>query len=175
VLKPFTCERIGEALEQAFRRTESERIVELIEALPHLREVPGPGHPKIAIKTKQRILVVNPDDLIAVQTERNYALLQHNSGCFLLRESISVVAEKLKPCGFIRIHRSALVNPRFVEEINPYPTGEYGLRVKGGKEYIIRALTKRILRPSQNSGLVVVRSLRISLLQDPPETFIVAC
>jgi len=45
------------------------------------------------------------------------------------------VAEKLKPYGFIRIHRSVLVNTSFVEEIQPWTTGEYVLRIKGGKEF----------------------------------------
>jgi two-component system LytT family response regulator len=71
--------------------------------------------------------------------------LQRESDSYLLRESISVVAEKLKPYGFIRIHRSALVNTSFVVEIKPYPTGKYGLRVKGGKEYAVtRGYTKNL-------------------------------
>jgi two-component system LytT family response regulator len=64
----------------------------------------------------------------------------------LLRESLSVVSEKLEPYGFIRIHRSVLVNASFVEEIRPYSTGEYGLRVKGGKEYTVTRTYKRNLK-----------------------------
>ena len=62
-------------------------------------------------------------------------LLRREADSYLLRESISVVAEKLKPYGFIRIHRSALVNTSFVVEIKQYSTGKYGLRLEGGKEY----------------------------------------
>jgi DNA-binding LytR/AlgR family response regulator len=43
------------------------------------------------------------------------------------------MAEKLKPYGSIRIHRSVVVNVSAVEEIQPLPTGEYR-RVKGGKQ-----------------------------------------
>jgi two-component system LytT family response regulator len=56
------------------------------------------------------------------------------------------MAEKLKPYGFIRIHRSVLVNASFVEEIQPWPTGEYGLRVKGGKEYTVTRTYKKNLK-----------------------------
>jgi LytTr DNA-binding domain len=45
------------------------------------------------------------------------------------------MAEKLKPYGFIRIHRSVVVNISAVEEIQPLPTGECRLRVKGGRKY----------------------------------------
>src|SRR5262244_1799649 len=64
----------------------------------------------------------------------------------LLRESISRVEEKLKPYGFIRIHRSALVNTTFVVEIKPYSTGKCGLRVKGGKEYAVTSSYKKNLK-----------------------------
>jgi len=42
------------------------------------------------------------------------------------------MAEKLKPYGFIRIHRSVTVNISAVEGVQPLPTGEYRLRLKGG-------------------------------------------
>ena len=64
----------------------------------------------------------------------------------MLRESISVMAEKLEPYGFIRIHRSTLVNTSFVEEIQPRSTGEYRLRVKGGKEFTVTRTYKKNLK-----------------------------
>ena len=90
---------------------------------------------RIAVKVKGRILFLNLGDVVAVLAEGNYVRLQQESISYLLRESISLVAEKLEPFGFIRIHRSVLINTAFVEEIKPYPTGEYGLRVRGGKEF----------------------------------------
>jgi two-component system, LytTR family, response regulator len=146
VLKPFSNERIDEALDRAIRRTKGERAAKLMEAWPRFEEMSRQRHPRIAIKTKGKILFVDPDDLVAVQAEGNYVLLQRNSGSCLLRESISVVAEKLKPYGFIRIHRSVLVNTLLVEEIKPYLTGEYGLRVKGGREYTVTRTYKKNLK-----------------------------
>src|SRR5579863_4694371 len=147
VIKPFSNESINEALDRAARRAKGERAAKLIEALPQLQKLSCPRRPMIAIKAKGRILFINPGDVVAVQAEGNYVSLQRESDSYLLRESISVVAEKLKPYGFIRIHRSALVNTSFVVEIKPYPTGKYGLRVKGGKEYAVtRGYTKNLKR-----------------------------
>lgn len=150
VLKPFSSERIGEALTRASRMAQGERAAKLIEALPQLQKFSRPRYAqpssKIAIKAKGRILFINPSDVVAVQAEGNYVLLQRDSGSYLLRESISVMAEKLGPYGFIRIHRSVLVNTSFVEEIRPYSTGEYGLRVKGGKEYTVTRTYKKNLK-----------------------------
>jgi DNA-binding LytR/AlgR family response regulator len=44
--------------------------------------------------------------------------------------------KKLNPHGFVRIHRSVLVNAALVEEIHPRSTGEYVLRVRGGRQFI---------------------------------------
>jgi two-component system LytT family response regulator len=60
-----------------------------------------------------------------------------NESFDLVHESLSSMAEKLKPYGFIRIHRSVVVNISAVEEVQPLPTGEYRLRVKGGEEYLV--------------------------------------
>lgn len=127
-------------------RDASEQTAKLMEALPLLQELARPKEPRIAFKEKGRILLINPGDVVAVQAEGNYVSLCRESISHLLRESISVVAEKLAPYGFIRIHRSVLVNASFVEEIRPYPTGEYGLRVKGGKEYTVTRTYKRNLQ-----------------------------
>src|SRR5215472_1882513 len=147
VLKPFSNESINEALDRAARRAQGERAAKLIEALPQLQKLSCPGRPMIALKAKGRILFIDPGAVVAVQAEGNYVSLQRESDSYLLRESISRVAEKLKPYGFIRIHRSALVNTTFVVEIKPYSTGNYGLRVKGGKEYAVTRAYKKNLKP----------------------------
>ena len=147
VLKPFSNESINEALDRACRRAKAERAARLIESLPQLPKLSRPDHTMIAIKAKGRILFINPGDVVAVQAEGNYVSLQRESDSYLLRESISMVAEKLRPYGFIRIHRSALVNTSFVEEIKPYSTGKCGVRVKGGKEYKVTSSYKKNLKP----------------------------
>ena len=117
-----------------------------METLPELQKLSQRKSTRIAIKANGRILFVAPEDIVVVQAEGNYVLLQRESGSYLLRESISVMADKLKPYGFVRIHRSVLVNSIFVEEIQPWPTGEYRLRLKGGKEYTVTRTFKKNLK-----------------------------
>ncbi|MFZ0958554.1 MAG: LytTR family DNA-binding domain-containing protein [Candidatus Sulfotelmatobacter sp.] len=127
-------------------KTAAEQTASLVEAFPSLPRFTSPTQPRIAFKVKGRILFINPGEVVAVESEGNYVWLRRESVSHLLRESLSVVAEKLEPHGFIRIHRSVLVNASFVEEIRPYSTGEYGLRVKGGKEYTVTRTYKRNLK-----------------------------
>jgi two-component system, LytTR family, response regulator len=145
VLKPFSSERVNQALEFAFRRTASERAARFVELMPHLPVLQQKSF-KIAIKSNGRILFIDPNDLVVVQAEGNYVLLRQEAGSYLLRESISTIAENLKPYGFVRIHRSVLVNASFVQEIRPCATGEYELRVRGGKEYTVTRTYKKNLR-----------------------------
>ncbi len=102
--------------------------------------------PRIAFKAKGTILLLNLFDIVAVQAEGNYVSLQHRPNRYLVHESLSSMAEKLKSYGFIRIHRSAVVNISAVEEVQPLPTGEYRLRVRGGQEYLVTRTYKHNLR-----------------------------
>jgi DNA-binding LytR/AlgR family response regulator len=146
VLKPFSEERINEALDAAFRRTEGERAALLLESWPQLQSLSRSQSSKIAIKARGRILLIDPAEVVAAEAEGNYVLLRRQNGSDLLRESISVVAEKLRPYGFVRIHRSVLINIAYIEEIHPWVTGDYVLRIKGGKQYTASRSYKKNLR-----------------------------
>jgi len=102
--------------------------------------------PRIAVKAKGKILFLDVAEIVTVQAEGNYISLTHRTNPYFLRETLSSMAEKLKPYGFMRIHRSVIVNISAVEEIQPLPTGEYRLRVKGGKDYLVTRTYKDNLR-----------------------------
>ncbi len=101
---------------------------------------------RIAVKCGGKILFLNPAEIHAAHAQGNYVLLQLSRGSHLLREQISVVAEKLARFGFIRIHRSVLVNAAQVETIEPLFTGEYLLRMRGGREYNVTRTFKKNLQ-----------------------------
>ena len=102
--------------------------------------------PRIAFKANGSIVLLDLADILAVQAEGNYVSLRPRTTPYLVHESLASMAEKLKPYGFIRIHRSVVVNISAVEEIRPLLTGEYRLRVKGGKEYLVTRTYKHNLR-----------------------------
>lgn len=101
---------------------------------------------RIAIKNNGRILFIDTSDVLAVAAQGNYVSLETESHTHLLRESISTMAEKLEPYGFVRIHRSVLVNGNWVEEIGPNMAGEYQLILKGGREFTVTRTYKRNLK-----------------------------
>ena len=145
IVKPFSEERVNHALDFASHRSASERAARLLELLPQLRTLAHQQNLKIGIKTNGRILFIDPSDILTVEAEGNYVLLRRAKGSDLLRESISMIAEKLKPFGFVRIHRSVLVNSSFVQDIRPCSTGEYQLRLRDGSEYTVTRTYKENL------------------------------
>ena len=132
-------------LDLVFRRTATEKLSGLAEILRQI-DIPCKHTARIALKVNRRIIFIDPNDVVFVRAEGNYVLLQRTVGSNLLRESISVMADKLKPYGFIRIHRSVLVNRSFIEEVHPRPTGEYALFLKGGHEETVTRTYKENLR-----------------------------
>jgi two-component system LytT family response regulator len=138
--KPSSANRIKRALDAAFRCTAEERAEGLADTLPQRQST------KIAIKANRRIVFIDPGQVSAVEAEGNCVSLRRRSDSYWLRESISVMAEILKPFGFIRIHRSVLVNSSFVEHIKSRPAGAYGLRTTGGKEYTVTRTYKKNLK-----------------------------
>ena len=120
------------------------RVLRQLEVIAELRPA------RIAFKVKGNILFLNLADIASIEAQGNYVSFRHRTHPHLVHESLSSMADKLKPYGFIRIHRSVVVNTAAVEEIKPRPTGEYRLRVKGGKEYVVtRTYTRNLIGLAQ--------------------------
>lgn len=146
VLKPFSADRVNDALNVAIRRSQAERVSQLVDVFSDFQRISKERPKRIAIKVQGRILFINPAEVMFVQAEGNYVLLQTLHGTHLLRESMSQVEQKLERHGFIRIHRSVIVNSAFVKEYQPCYTGEYSLKLLNGKEFTVTRTYKKNLR-----------------------------
>jgi two-component system, LytTR family, response regulator len=146
VLKPFVPRRVHEALDIAIRRSNQERATRLSNLVRSLKLPPERSSTRIAIKDRARVVFIDAAELVSVEAQGNYVLLQQRTGSYLLRETISEIAEKLGPHGFIRIHRSVLVNGAFVEAIEGDSGGDYLLRTRTGKQYRVTRTYRDNLR-----------------------------
>jgi DNA-binding LytR/AlgR family response regulator len=137
---------ISEPLTIEFRQRVARRSTNLGKVLPQAGTLTAENGARIAIKSKGKILFMHAADLIAIEAKGNYVLLSHTSGSYTLRESISIIEKKLHLHGFVRIHRSVLVNAALVEEIHPCATGDYMLRVRGGRQFTVTRTYKNNLQ-----------------------------
>jgi len=122
LLKPFTRERL---------RTAIERIRE-----PSLakQQTPGAGNGnikgvnvytnRIIFKSRGRILFLPVSDIRWIGAEGNYVRLSTATEMHLLRETMAHLAERLDPRGFLRVHRSFIVNLKYVKEVRRETDGD---------------------------------------------------
>jgi two-component system, LytTR family, response regulator len=134
ILKPFVAARVHEALDMALRRSTQERAESLVKVLEEL-SARARKSTRIAIKDRDRTVFVDAADLISAEAQGNYVILHESNGSYLHRGTIGGIAEKLEPYGFIRIHRSVLVNAAFVATIRPGVGSDYILQTRNGAEY----------------------------------------
>ena len=92
---------------------------------------------KIAIKDNKRIFFISMMDILSIEAQGNYVLMHRRRESTMLREPISTVAGKLEAHGFVRVHRSILVNRLHVEYVEVLNSGEYQIVLCGDKRYTV--------------------------------------
>ena len=135
VLKPFSDDRLRDALERAKRRIRERRLGELAHELSSLsanladRPAPigGPGTgaapgPKsylqrLAFKVGDRSVVLKTTEIHWIEAEDYYVLLHTALGRHLVRVSMASLEAELDPATFVRAHRAAIVNLDAVQEL----------------------------------------------------------
>lgn len=110
---------------------------------------------RLAIKAKGRVLFVDPIDVFVARAQGNYIALVHKSGSYLVRETMATAEQKLTPLGFVRIHRSLLVNTALVKDLWRDHTGTYVLRTTDGNEHPVGRAYKDNLKVIAKSWLGV--------------------
>jgi len=129
VLKPFSDERLSEALRRAKRRVRERRLGELAGQLATLSSELRPfegelsksaesGYLKrLAFKHNDRTIVLKAAEIVWIEAEDYYVRVHSKQGRHLVRASLASLEERLDPHGFIRVHRAALVNVDEVREL----------------------------------------------------------
>ena len=89
---------------------------------------------RLPIKVNGRIIVIRLADIDWIEADRDYVSVHVGEKTWLMRETIAALELRLAPSGFVRIHRSALVNAERVKELRPQDKGEYTVILNDGTE-----------------------------------------
>ena len=95
---------------------------------------------RIAVKSVNRIVIVQVSDIIRIEAEDNYVRLWADRP-YLHKETMSSLMRRLDPAVFLRVHRSHAVNLAAVRELRPMLHGEYlimlvnGTSITSGRSY----------------------------------------
>jgi len=82
----------------------------------------------ILVKVGDRVVILRPSEIDWVEAEGDYVRLHVGQDSHFVRSTLAHIEEKLAPEGFVRIHRSRLVNFQRVKELRPVFSRRIGRR-----------------------------------------------
>ena len=133
LLKPFTAERLRAAV---IRAREQLRTGERHDDRSQTREgAPGGQYTaRIIFKSRGRILFLPVSDIRWIGAEENYVRICTGTETHLLRETMNSMEQRLDPETFLRVHRSAIVNLRYVKEVRTETRGDFMVHLVNGQK-----------------------------------------
>ena len=145
VLKPFEEERLLQALQRAkvyLNQSRNQEITDrLLELLRYHTSRSGVSSPtpavhleRLVIRSRGRVLFLSVREVDWIQAEGSYVRLHLGNKSYVQRTTMGTLQQQLDSRHFVRIHRSTIVNIEHISEIKPWPTGEYVIIMRNGKE-----------------------------------------
>ena len=86
------------------------------------------------VPTRQGTLAVRACDIEYIKAAGNYVELVTGNRTSLMRTTLQDLSDQLAPIGFLRVHRSLLVNPLHVVAIRRGPRGRRVVEVRSGAQ-----------------------------------------
>jgi two-component system, LytTR family, response regulator len=154
LLKPYSRERLAEAIQRARRqlaRAPSHPEAGAQRTLS--RQSDGQRIERFLVKNHRRYLVVRSDQIISAESAANYVVLRTAQGNQVLRRTLNQLERELDPARFFRTSRSALVSLDHVREIKVDETNAHRVVLTDGKELVLtrslRELQERLQSPRE--------------------------
>lgn len=126
LLKPVEFDRLRQAVERAGRalraHTAEARMAELETVVARLRDqdaeaAPRPGERDLWVATRAGYVRVPVEAVEWFQAERDYVQVHTAGQSYLIHDSLRSLGERFGGAGFVRTHRSALVNAAAIARI----------------------------------------------------------
>jgi two-component system, LytTR family, response regulator len=143
LLKPVNEERFNASLARARVAVAGARDAPMMrrfwQMATELRTTSGgellpPMTDRIPVKAHGRVMIVNVAEIDWVEADGDYVSVHVGGKSWLLRETIAAAEARLALSGFVRIHRSTLVNIYRVKELLPLSKGEFTVVLLDGSE-----------------------------------------
>lgn len=138
LLKPFKPTRFKEAVQRARDLIANKHAGVAARALLALlgqTRAPGGQLTRLAVKTPEKVIFVELDQIQAIEAAGKYAVVHVGKENHVLRETMSSLESHLPPQRFLRINRSVIVNIDQIQELQPTFKGENVVVLKNGKSY----------------------------------------
>jgi len=127
LLKPIRAEKLRAALAKAGRLTRPQ----LQQVASAAREPAKRSH--IGVRGRDGLKLIPVDEILCFQADQKYTTVRHVNGEDLIEDSLKTLEDEFSPA-FVRIHRNALVNTRFLERIARDASGQHFVHLRGFAE-----------------------------------------
>ena len=132
LLKPYTADRLHSALQFARERFQNANAKGTHDTKAATN---GNGTPaRIVFKSRGRILFLPLTEIRWIAAEENYVRICTGNESHLLRETMTGIESKLDSQMFMRVHRSAIVNVKYVKEVRRESSGDFSVLLSNGQK-----------------------------------------
>jgi two-component system LytT family response regulator len=155
LLKPFSKTRFFDVLARAKAHVErnmedgNRQLKEVLNQLLTERQQPE----LLIIKSEGRLIFLKTFEVRWIEAEKDYVKVHLAKTTHLVRETMSNIQRRLDPDTFMRIHRSAIVNAKYIREIQPLLGGHHNVVLYDEQELTLsrryRAAIDRLLRKNR--------------------------
>ncbi len=134
VLKPLDGQRLAKAVGRLRELLECRTAPPVHEMLASMRDERRLGPRRLAARKGKRIVLVSPKDVLYVTTEDKLVFLVTSEGRHLIERTVAELELLLESEGFFRISRSELANLVHVQELMPWFSGTWRVKLVNGVE-----------------------------------------
>jgi len=137
LLKPFTHERLAQALERVRERATHSMSTEAMERLLasfRQRESQPRYVERIPANRSGRIHLVPVAAIERIDAMGNYAKIHAKGEHYDIRDTLQSLEIKLDPNTFVRVHRSTIINMDYVREVQTWFRGGHQILMKDGTQ-----------------------------------------
>lgn len=152
LLKPFSRERFGEAIQKLEARIENlaktgEEQDSIGKIRIHLAGSDEKLH-RVVIKKSGKIHVISTGDINFLEAQDDYVMIYTADGKYLKQQTMKYFETHLDPGQFVRVHRSYIANITCIERIEPYEKSNYILILKDGNKVPVSRSGMQVLKES---------------------------
>ena len=150
LLKPFTEERFNRTVARIIeivKQNNKAKFEAQLEAFLAFASTTTPAVPtgkkKMAIPLGNRMYFLQIDEIQYIEASSNYVNIYTNKTKHVLRETLGSIQKKLAPNGFIRIHKSYVINQHYLKEIKKTPAGDWIVHMNDGASFSVGKTYKK--------------------------------
>ncbi len=133
LLKPFTKERLREAVDRAKTMAGKPDGARGVKKLVKEQQDKQDIIERIAIKTGTKIRIIYTEEIHYIEAQDDYVMIYTDDGKYLKQKTMKYFETHLPASSFVRIHRSYIARIDFIDQIELYEKDAYIVKLRNGQ------------------------------------------